>query len=122
MSGSRRVTVVVGCRESQSAHVVMQTFGSGVSATPSRASGPAIARRSSWLKRLDAEDPLDPARRLRRLLVAQDTGGAIRGVVRGDVFWGEGAEAEARAGQMRARGRYWVLLPRDLAAAGGERH
>lgn len=71
---------------------------------------------------LDAEDPLDPARRLRRLLVAQDTGGAIRGVVRGDVFWGEGAEAEARAGQMRARGRYWVLLPRDLAAAGGERH
>jgi membrane-bound lytic murein transglycosylase A len=71
---------------------------------------------------LDAEDPLDPERRLRRLMVAQDTGGAIRGVVRGDVFWGDGAEAEARAGRMRARGRYWVLLPRDLAAAGAERH
>jgi membrane-bound lytic murein transglycosylase A len=65
---------------------------------------------------LDAQDPLDEARRVRRLLVAQDTGGAIRGVVRGDVFWGAGEEAAERAGRMRSRGRTWVLLPRDLAA------
>jgi membrane-bound lytic murein transglycosylase A len=51
---------------------------------------------------------------LRRLMVAQDTGGAIKGVVRGDVFWGAGARAEAVAGHMKSRGRYAVLLPRAL--------
>lgn len=49
---------------------------------------------------------------LHRLMVAQDTGGAIRGAVRGDVFWGAGARAEAIAGHMRAEGGYVVLLPR----------
>ena len=48
-----------------------------------------------------------------RLLVAHDTGGAIRGPVRGDVFWGHGGEAEARAGAMKAKGRAWLLLPRE---------
>jgi peptidoglycan lytic transglycosylase A len=57
---------------------------------------------------------LDAGDGLRRLLVAQDTGGAIRGPVRGDVFWGPGAEAEARAGAMKARGRYYLLLPKDV--------
>jgi membrane-bound lytic murein transglycosylase A len=64
---------------------------------------------------LDAEDPLDPASRLQRLVVAQDTGGAIRGPVRGDVFWGHGADAAERAGRMRSAGRYWILLPRPDA-------
>jgi len=57
-----------------------------------------------------------PARPLRRLLVAQDTGGAIRGPVRGDVFWGHGEEAAAVAGRMKNPGRLWVLLPKGLAA------
>lgn len=65
---------------------------------------------------LDAEDPLDQDARLRRLLVAQDTGGAIRGPVRGDVFWGAGSEAEERAGRMKSTGRYWLLLPATPAA------
>ncbi|MGH6913128.1 MAG: murein transglycosylase A, partial [Geminicoccales bacterium] len=52
---------------------------------------------------------------LRRLMVAQDSGGAIKGVVRGDVFWGAGARAEAIAGRMKSQGRYAVLLPRTLA-------
>ena len=39
---------------------------------------------------------------LRRLMVAQDTGGAIAGPVRGDVFWGFGPAAETQAGKMRA--------------------
>jgi membrane-bound lytic murein transglycosylase A len=51
---------------------------------------------------------------LQRLMVAQDTGGAITGPVRGDVFWGFGEDAEARAGGMRARGSYYLLLPRPL--------
>ncbi|MBI1206185.1 MAG: murein transglycosylase [Azospirillum sp.] len=64
---------------------------------------------------LDAEDPLVPGQRLRRLLIAQDTGGAIRGPVRGDVFWGHGADAEARAGVMKSTGEYWLLLPKTVA-------
>ena len=47
-------------------------------------------------------------------MVAQDVGGAISGPVRGDVFWGFGAEAEAKAGVMRAQGRYYLLLPRNV--------
>ncbi len=62
---------------------------------------------------LDAEGPDKGSTRLQRLLVAQDTGGAIRGPVRGDVFWGFGPEAEASAGVMKSRGRYWFLLPRQ---------
>jgi membrane-bound lytic murein transglycosylase A len=53
---------------------------------------------------------------IRRLVVAQDTGGAIRGPVRGDLFWGAGPEAEARAGAMQARGRIWLLVPPGVAA------
>jgi membrane-bound lytic murein transglycosylase A len=54
---------------------------------------------------------------LRRLLVAQDTGGAIRGPVRGDVFWGAGERAEAVAGRMKHPGRLWLLLPTDPTGA-----
>jgi len=57
-----------------------------------------------------------PASRLRRLVVAQDTGGAIRGPVRGDLFCGTGAEAGALAGAMQQRGGYWLLLPKTVAA------
>ncbi len=54
----------------------------------------------------------EPDRPLRRLMIAQDTGGAIRGVVRGDVFWGHGEEAAEIAGRMKHPGKMWVLLPR----------
>jgi membrane-bound lytic murein transglycosylase A len=64
---------------------------------------------------LDADDPLDAGLRLQRLVMAQDTGGAIRGPVRGDVFWGPGKAAEERAGKMRSTGRAWILLPRAVA-------
>jgi membrane-bound lytic murein transglycosylase A len=47
------------------------------------------------------------------LMIAQDTGGAIRGAVRGDVFWGFGPQAEALAGPMKSQGKYWILLPKD---------
>lgn len=52
---------------------------------------------------------------IRRLMIAQDTGGAIRGPIRGDVFWGSGDEAAAIAGAMNAKGSMIVLLPRRLA-------
>jgi membrane-bound lytic murein transglycosylase A len=56
---------------------------------------------------VDIDEP-----KLQRLMIAQDTGGAIRGAVRGDVFWGFGEEAEQLAGHMNSTGRYWVLLPK----------
>jgi len=64
---------------------------------------------------IDIVDPVAPHKRLRRLAVAQDTGSAIVGPVRGDLFWGFGAWAAMRAGSMKARGRLFVLLPRGAA-------
>lgn len=55
--------------------------------------------------------PLSP-QPLHRLMAAQDTGGAIRGAVRADFFWGTGIEAGALAGRMRQRGKMWILWPR----------
>jgi len=52
--------------------------------------------------------------RLERLMAAQDTGGAIRGVVRGDFYWGSGPEAGAQAGRMRNQAKMWLLWPRGL--------
>jgi membrane-bound lytic murein transglycosylase A len=49
-----------------------------------------------------------------RLMFAQDTGGAIRGSVRGDFFWGFGADAGSMAASMNANGRMWLLLPKGL--------
>ena len=54
---------------------------------------------------------------LNRLVMAQDTGGAIRGGVRADFFWGFGKEAGELAGRMKQRGRMWVLLPKDFPLA-----
>jgi membrane-bound lytic murein transglycosylase A len=55
---------------------------------------------------------------LTRLMLAQDTGGAIRGVVRADFFWGSGAEAGSLAGKMRQQGRMWVLMPKGYQVSG----
>ena len=52
---------------------------------------------------------------LNRLVFAQDTGGAIRGAVRADYFWGFGPAAGAEAGRMKQSGRMWVLLPPEAA-------
>ena len=52
---------------------------------------------------------------MQRLMMAQDTGGAIRGAVRADFFYGFGPDAMDRAGKMKQRGMIWVLLPRPAA-------
>ncbi len=49
---------------------------------------------------------------LNRLMVAQDTGNAIKGEVRADFFWGHGEEAALQAGKMKQPARMWVLLPK----------
>jgi membrane-bound lytic murein transglycosylase A len=53
---------------------------------------------------------------LNRLMVAQDTGGAIAGGVRADFFWGFGDAAGALAGKMRQSGRMWALMPKGYVA------
>jgi membrane-bound lytic murein transglycosylase A len=53
---------------------------------------------------------------LQGLFIAQDTGGAIKGVVRADIFFGFGARAELLAGTMKQSGQMFVLLPKSVAA------
>lgn len=87
----------------------------GVALTPGRSL--AVDRRLLPLGApvwLEAADPLVEGQKIQRLMVAQDTGGAIKGAVRGDVFWGHGAQAEERAGKMKSPGRFWLLLPRGV--------
>jgi membrane-bound lytic murein transglycosylase A len=64
---------------------------------------------------LETQERFSPTT-IRRLVVAQDTGGAIKGPVRGDLFWGHGDAAATGAGAMNARGRDDLLLPKVVAA------
>ena len=50
---------------------------------------------------------------IRQLMVAQDTGGAVRGAVRIDYFWGFGAQAGEQAGKMKQKLKLWLLLPKQ---------
>jgi membrane-bound lytic murein transglycosylase A len=59
----------------------------------------------------------DSTEPLNRLMLAQDTGGAIRGAVRADMFWGFGPEAGRQAGKMRQSGAMWVLQPKGETPA-----
>ena len=90
--------------------------GEGVVLTPERsiAVDPAFIPYGLpvWI---DTSDQLSPSGRLRRLMVAQDTGGAIKGPVRADIFFGFGPAAEQHAGSMRGQGDWWLLLPRSVA-------
>ncbi len=90
--------------------------GEGVALTPER----SLAVDRSLISYgmpvwLDTEPPKEGTDPLQRLMIAQDTGGAIRGPVRGDVFWGYGDHAQVMAGHMKSKGRYWVLLPKNLS-------
>ena len=83
----------------------------GVPLTPGR----SVAIDPRWLPLgaplfLSTMDPLTSAP-IRRLVMAQDTGGAIRGAIRADLFWGWEAPAAEAAGRMRAQGSLWLLWP-----------
>lgn len=54
-------------------------------------------------------------RKLQRLMIAQDTGGAIKGPIRGDVFWGTGEAAGNIAGYMKQNGTYYLIVPKTVS-------
>ena len=116
-------------REQNASYVFFRTLGApdpvlgppgaqGVALTPERSL--AVDRRYHplsapvWI----VLDPVEGAGAapIRRLMIAQDIGGAIRGPVRGDVYWGAGAAAGEIAGWMNARGRMYILAPKPVAA------
>lgn len=93
----------------------------GVALTPERSLAVDLAFMALGVPLwLDTTEPTEPAetadsgKPLRRLVLSQDTGGAIQGPVRGDFFWGFGGRAEEKAGRMKQPGRYYVLLPKSV--------
>jgi len=61
-----------------------------------------------WLETETSDGPL------KRLMIAQDVGAAVKGAQRADIFFGSGSAAYARAGQQRGDGRLVVLMPRAM--------
>ena len=62
-----------------------------------------------------------PDHAFNQLMIAQDTGGAIRGPDRADIFWGFGSLAESIAGRMKSYGRFFVFLPKPVARKLGQK-
>lgn len=67
-----------------------------------------------WLSTTRPEHKSEKEKLFQRLMIAQDTGGAIKGIVRGDVYWGAGERATSIAGKMKNKGHYWLLLPKHI--------
>jgi len=67
-----------------------------------------------WLDSTEPWAPATPAAPMRRLVLAQDTGGAIQGAVRADLFWGWGDEAALLASRTKQPLRLWALLPEGV--------
>jgi membrane-bound lytic murein transglycosylase A len=72
-----------------------------------------------WLQTTLPNEKQSP---LNKLMLAQDTGGAIKGHVRADVFWGRGDEAEKMAGLMKQQGKLFVLLPKGYSIEKNQTH
>jgi membrane-bound lytic murein transglycosylase A len=74
---------------------------------------------------IEASLPIEsrkPASVFRRLMIAQDTGSAIVGPARADLYWGAGDDAARIAGRIRTKGRFVMLLPRELDMIAAGRH
>ena len=68
---------------------------------------------------IESVKPVSP---FRRLMIAQDTGSAIVGPARADLYWGAGDDAGRIAGRIRHPGRFVMLLPRELDMVAAGRH
>jgi membrane-bound lytic murein transglycosylase A len=69
-----------------------------------------------WLNTAVQQNFAQRAQLFQRLMIAQDVGSAIRGAVRGDLYWGEGKKATAIGSNVRNTGQYWLLLPKKTHA------
>ncbi len=67
-----------------------------------------------WLATKKPRDQSEVTKKFQRLLIAQDTGGAIRGLMRGDIYWGSGKRAAFLGENMKNKGRFWLLLPKHI--------
>lgn len=67
-----------------------------------------------WLDTTRPVAKQDTEKQLQRLMIAQDTGGAIRGFMRGDIYWGSGKLATFLGEHMKNDGHYWLLLPKHI--------
>jgi membrane-bound lytic murein transglycosylase A len=67
-----------------------------------------------WVETTTPKIPSFPPIEYSRIFVAQDTGGAIKGAVRADIFYGRGRDAEELAGYMNNKGRYYMLFPKNI--------
>ncbi len=65
-----------------------------------------------WLDTTKSHETISDDSQFQRLMIAQDTGGAIRGLMRGDVYWGSGKKANYLGEHMKNEGRFWLLLPK----------
>jgi membrane-bound lytic murein transglycosylase A len=63
-----------------------------------------------WLETSDGDN-----QKFNKLLIAQDRGGAIKGVIRGDIYFGSGSLASKKASKQKQMGEYYILLPKHLA-------
>lgn len=90
-------------------------FGTALTAGRSLAIDPRYHRYGlpMWVHAPELTD--DRGRQFARLMVAEDTGSAIRGPVRGDIFWGTGARAGAIAWRTKHKCAFYVLWPRTDA-------
>ena len=61
----------------------------------------------------------DQTEAFQNILIAQDTGGAIKGALRADIFWGRGKRAEFLAGHMNNEARFYLLVPKGVLGDGG---
>ncbi len=66
-----------------------------------------------WLSTKIPEGQHDHHKKFQRLMIAQDTGGAIKGLMRGDIYWGSGKKATYLGEHMKNEGHYWLFLPKD---------
>lgn len=65
-----------------------------------------------WLATTIPDKKHKTDKQFQRLMVAQDTGGAIKGIMRGDIYWGSGKKATFLGEHMKNKGRYWLFLPK----------
>lgn len=65
-----------------------------------------------WLTTTIPDKQKNNEKEFHRLMIAQDTGGAIKGLMRGDIYWGSGKKAAYLGEHMKNEGHYWLLLPK----------